>query len=121
MKTKEIIEKANLTNGFDKKKQEVFFNLLASELSAAYVSYNVKDSERHFDAAIKTLRSKWDAISIKIPYGLSEGVWKSFYTKWVAPMKEEFCPTWKKRNDEWVRKCEERSRHKQEKKLHNRQ
>ena len=114
MKPKEIIEKANLTNGFNKTRQEVFFGIMVDELLAVYYSYRAKDSDRHFDAAIKTLRGKWDAISIKIPYGLSEGVWKFFYATWVAPMKEELCPTWKKRNDERVRKREERLRRRQE-------
>lgn len=117
MKTKEIIQAANLTRGFDKKRQDVFFDLLTDELLATYDSYRVKDSDRHFNAALKVVRSKWDAISTKIPYGLSEGVWRFFYAKWVAPMKEELCPTWKKRNDEWVRKCGEREKHKQEKEV----
>lgn len=108
MKPKEIIEQANLSKGFDKKSQDVFFKIMSDELRAAYASYKVKDSDRHFVAAVKTLRSKWDGISKKIPYGLTDGVWGFFYARYAAPMKEELCPTWKKRNDEWIRKRDER-------------
>lgn len=115
MKPKEIIEQANLSKGFSKKNQDVFFKIMSDELLAAYDSYGVKDSDRHFDAAVKTLRSKWDGISKKIPYGLTDGVWGFFYARYAAPMKEELCPTWKKRNDEWIRKRDERLRRKKEK------
>jgi len=115
MKPKEIIEQANLSKGFNKKNQDVFFQIMSDELLAAYDSYGVKDSDRHFDAAVKTLRSKWDGISKKIPYGLTDGVWGFFYARYAAPLKEELCPTWKKRNDEWIRKRDERLRRKKEK------
>lgn len=116
MKPKEIIEKANLSKGFNKKESDVFFKIMSDELRAAYDSYDVKDSDRHFGAAVKTLRSKWVAISNKIPYGLSEGVWRFFYARYMAPMKEELCPTWKKRNDEWIRKRDEKLKRKEENK-----
>ena len=115
MKPKEIIEQANLSKGFNKKNQDVFFKIMSDELLTSYDSYGVKDSDRHFDAAVKTLRSKWDGISKKIPYGLTDGVWGFFYARYAAPMKEELCPTWKKHNDEWIRKCNERLRRKKEK------
>ena len=108
MKPKEIIEKANLHRGFDKKRQELFFGIMVDELLAVYNSYGVKDSDRHFNAAVKSLRAKWDAISNKIPYGLSDGVWGFFYARYVGPLKEEMCPTWKERNDEWVRRRDEK-------------
>lgn len=102
MKPKEIIEQASLYKGFNRKSQGILFSIMTSELRDTYNRYGVKDSHRHFDAAVKILRSKWDSISMKIPYGLSEGVWRFFYARWVAPMKRELCPTWKKHNDEWL-------------------
>lgn len=106
MKTKEIIEAAGLQNGFNRKNQQRFFELLVNELLNIYDSFRVKDSDRHFTAAVKILRSKWDGISLKIPTGLSEGTWGFFYAKNLGPLKGELCPTWKKRNDAWLRKRE---------------
>ena len=108
MKPKEIIEKTGLQKGFNKKQQDEFFGVMAAEVRIAYAEYGVKDSNRHFDAAVKTIRTKWDAISNRIPYGLSDGVWSFFYARYLAPIKEELCPTWKKQNDEWLRKKAER-------------
>lgn len=119
MKPKEIIEQANLSKGFNKKRQEVFFDTMVTELKEAYAAFGVKDSDRHFNAAIKSLRTKWDAISNRIPYGLSDGVWGFFYARYVAPLKEELCPTWKKRNDAWQLKKEMRRIRAEEKKNKN--
>ena len=119
MKPKEIIEKANLHKGFDKKRQEVFFGTMVDELLAVYGSFGVKDSDRHFDVAVKSLRAKWDAISNKIPYGLSDGVWGFFYARYVGPLKGELCPTWKARNDAWQLKKEERHKRAEEKRNKN--
>lgn len=101
MKPKEIIKRAGLEKGFNKDVQKLFFALLVEELKESYRHFGVEDSDRHFNAAVKNIRSKWDAVSMKIPYGLSEGVWKFFYASYVAPLKEDLCPTWKARNDAW--------------------
>lgn len=108
MKPKEIIKKAGLEKGFSKNGQEVFFDLLTEELRESYSHFGVKDSDRHFNAAVKDVRTKWNAISIRIPRGLSDGVWGFFYANWVAPIKEELCPTWKARNEAWLHKKADR-------------
>ena len=106
MKTKEIIERAQLTKGFNKKLQGTLFDLMLKEVKDIYEGFGVKDSERHFIAAVKMLRQKWDAVSKKIPFGIPEGIWKFFYAVRIVPLKEKLCPTWKMRNDAWQRKKE---------------
>ena len=117
MKPKEIIKRADLSKGFDKRGQELFFSIMVEELITSYKAFGVEDSYRHFDAAIKCVRSKWDSISNKIPHGLTDGVWAYFYASRIAPVKEKMCPTWKARNDAWVRKRDEK-RAKREAKKH---
>ena len=109
MKPKEIIEKANLSKGLNSRgSQELLFNILIDELKETYASYGYKDSERHFEAALKVVRSKWEAVSNKIPRGIHQGAWKFFYATRVAPLKGELCPTWKVQHDTWRSKLEEK-------------
>ena len=106
MKPKEIIKKAGLENGFSRKNQDALFDILTGELKEIYDSFNVTDSDRHFEAALKVIRSKWRSISAKIPKGLSDGVWSYFYATHIGPLKGTLCPTWNKRNDEKLLKWE---------------
>lgn len=79
MKTKEIIATLQIQNGVPTKKQKQFFAILVKELEEIYNGFGNKDSERHFDAAVKQLRTKWEAISKQVRYGLSDGLWNFFF------------------------------------------
>lgn len=95
MKPKEIIYQSGIVNGVNARNQDEFLDLMILELKYAYKEYAKDDSEKHFTAAVKEIRSKWDAISNKIPYGLPEGLWRYFYAR-IMNYKKRVCPTWAK-------------------------
>lgn len=96
MKTKEIIAQLQIQNGVQKKQKE-FFATLIKELDDIYQSFENKDSERHFDAAVKILYSKWTSISKQIKTGLTDGLWNFFYATEIIKLKTELCPSWAER------------------------
>jgi len=116
MKPKEIIKKLGIQNGLKSKRlQDEFLNTMREELAEVYNQFGVKDSDRHFDQAVKQVRSKWDGVSLKIAMGINDGLWNFFYAKHVISLKGELCPTWKAKQDEDQRKYEERKRKREEK------
>ena len=108
MKAKEIIAQLQIQNGVQNKKQKEFFAILIRELNDIYQSFGNKDSERHFDAAVKTLYSKWTSISKKIKMGLTDGLWNYFYATEIIKLKTELCPSWAERKHTEHEKYEER-------------
>lgn len=115
MKTKEIIATLQIQEGVPVKKQKQFFAILVKELEEIYNGFGNNDSERHFDAAVKQLRIKWEAISKQVRYGLSDGLWNYFFATEVIKLKETLCPSWKERRDIEHAKYEERKRKREEK------
>ena len=101
MKTKEIIAHLDIQEGIKGKKEKEFFTLMETELKDLYAQFGQEDSERHFDAAVKMLRHKWDGVSKKIKWGLSDGSWSYFYATSIIRIKKELCSTWaaKKRTE----------------------
>ena len=114
MKTKEIIASLQIQGGVSAKKQKQFFAILVKELEEIYNGFGNKDSERHFDAAVKQLRIKWSSISKQVRYGLSDGLWNFFFATEVIKLKETLCPSWKERRDIEHAKYEERKRKREE-------
>ena len=110
MKTKEIIAQLHIQNGVATKKQKEFFAVLIGELKVTYEGFGNKDSDRHFDAAVKQLRIKWDSISKQIKYGLTDGLWNYFYATEIVKLKNELCPTWAERKRIDHERYEERKR-----------
>ena len=108
MKAKEIIAQLQIQNGVQNKKQKEFFAILIKELNDIYQSFGNKDSERHFDAAVKTLYSKWTSISNQIKTGLTDGLWNYFYATEIIKLKTELCPSWAERKHTEHEKYEER-------------
>lgn len=96
MKPKEYIKKFNFQNGFDKSKQKEFLRELAEELFATYELFDKPDDANIFDDSVDVIKQKWDSISKKIPYGLSDGLWNYFYATIIVPMKNKVCPTFVK-------------------------
>lgn len=96
MKPKEYIKKFNFQNGFDKSKQKEFLRELAEELFATYELFDKPDDENIFDDSVDMIKQKWNSISKKIPYGLSDGLWNYFYATIIVPMKNKVCPTFVK-------------------------
>jgi homospermidine synthase len=116
MKPKEIIKKLGIQNGLKSKRLQCeFLNTMREELAEVYNQFGVKDSDRHFDQAVKQVRSKWDGVSLKITMGINDSLWNFFYAKHVISLKSELCPTWKAKKDEEQRKYEERKRKREEK------
>lgn len=95
MKPKEIIYQSGIVNGVNARNQDYFLDLMMTELKNTYKAFAKDDSEQHFTASVKEIRGKWDAISNKIPFGLSEDLWRYFYTK-IMGYKKRVCPTWAK-------------------------
>lgn len=114
MKPKEIIKQSMIENGINAKNQDGFLINMLMELKHAYQDFAQDDSEQHFNAAIKVVRSKWDAISNKIPYGLSDDLWAYFYTK-AMKLKKQYCPTWAKKQEEEHQKYLQRQERRAEK------
>lgn len=108
MKPKEIIAQLQIQNGVRNKKQKEFFDTLIKELNDIYQSFGNKDSERHFDAAVKMLYSKWASISKQIKTGLTDGLWNFFYATEIIKLKTELCPSWAERKRIEHEKYEER-------------
>lgn len=108
MKTKEIINHLEIQNGLKGKKQKEFFAVMIEELEDLYQSFGNEDSERHFNAAVKMLYSKWSSISKQITYGLPEGLWNFFYATEVVKLKNNLCPSWADRKRVEHEKYEER-------------
>ena len=113
MKPKQIIEKLGIQKGVKgEKKQKEFFQLLVNELMESYNGFGLgeADSEQHFNAAIKVLKLKWDAISKRIDFGLSDGLWNFFFATEVIKLKKQCCPTWAARQAEEHEKYKNRQR-----------
>lgn len=97
MKTKEYLDKYNLHKGWNTKIQNEFIADMASELEAQCILNKAEDNIRGFDNALRQVRTKWDNISKKIPYGIPEKLWSYFFATVVAPFREEMCPKEMKR------------------------
>lgn len=78
MKPKEFIIKYHLERGWNSRVQEPFLQDFTNELIAFLELHNAQNNIRGFDNAVKTIRSKWDAVSNKIPYGLPDKLWSYF-------------------------------------------
>jgi len=99
MKPKEFIEKYHLAEGWakgwpsdNKRRQKQFITDMTSELLAMLEYNKAQDNIKGFDNAVNAIKSKWDGIDKKIPYGLPEKLWGFFFATVVAPLREEFCP-----------------------------
>lgn len=114
MKTREIIEQAQISRGLTLEKQPRFFAIMAQELERIYKEFNQEDSERHFTAALKMLRSKWDGVSNKIRYGIKDGVWDFFFAVEVVRLKKDLLPTWRAKQDEEHQKYLQRQQRRRE-------
>ena len=95
MKPKEIIYQSGIVNGVNARNQDYFLDLMMTELKNTYEAFAKDDSEQHFTVSVKEIRSKWDAISNKIPFGLPEDLWRYFYVR-IMNYKKRVCPTWAK-------------------------
>lgn len=92
MKPIEFIKKYNLTKGWKNKSQESFIKDMAEELKLLCEQFHAEENIKGFENAVNTVRSKWDGISNKIPYGLPDGLWNFFYASEVATLREALCP-----------------------------
>lgn len=92
MKTKEYLDKYNLHKGWNTKIQNEFISNMTSELEAQCILNKAEDNIRGFDNALRQVRTKWDNISKKIPYGIPEKLWSYFFATVVVPLREEMCP-----------------------------
>ena len=116
MKPKEYIKKFKFENGYNKDQQKDFFADLSRELTSIYESFEKVDDEKSFDNSVNIIMDKWKAISNKIPFGLSDGLWNFFYATNIIPIKNVFCYTFKCRKDreKEIRNKREENRKKQE-------
>lgn len=111
MKPKEFIQKFGLEKGWNPKVQESFIQSFTSELLAFLELNKAENNIKGFDNTVKVIRSKWDAISNKIPYGLPEKLWSYFYATVICKLREELCP---KEMEQRRRMAEERRREREE-------
>lgn len=112
MKPKEFITKYHLERGWNSRVQKPFLQDFTNELIAFLEFFNAQNNIRGFDNAVKVIRSKWDAVSRKIPYGLPDKLWSYFWATVVCKLREELCPVEVKRMEarkaEWERRQAER-------------
>lgn len=92
MKTKEYLNKYNLHKGWNTKIQNEFISDMTSEFEAQLMLNKAEDNIRGFDNAVRCIRTKWDSISKKIPYGIPEKLWSYFFATVIAPLREQMCP-----------------------------
>lgn len=93
MKTKEFLTKYNLKNGWDNTKGGKFIADMASEFTQIVETSNAKEDVRAFNNAVKIIRTKWNAISNKVPYGIPPKVWSYFYAAIVVKTRDTLFPT----------------------------
>lgn len=114
MKTKEYLDKYNLHKGWNTKIQNEFISDMTSELEAQLMLNKAEDNIRGFDNALRCIRMKWDSISKKIPYGITDKLWNYFFATVVAPLREQMCPREMQRRheiyEEKQRRYEERKK-----------
>ena len=97
MKPKEFITKYHLERGWNSRVQKPFLQDFTNELIAFLEFFNAQNNIRGFENAVKVIRSKWDAVSHKIPYGLPDKLWSYFWATVVCKLREELCPVEVKR------------------------
>lgn len=112
MKPKEFITKYHLERGWNSRVQEPFLQDFTNELIAFLEFFNAQNNIRGFENAVKIIRSKWDAVSNKIPYGLPDKLWSYFWATVVCKLREELCPAEVRRMEarkaEWEKRQAER-------------
>lgn len=92
MTTKEFIKKFNLSEGWNKSKTSEFIKELGNSLRELLEEMKVSEDIKKFNECVKQVRSKFDGISNKTPYGIPEEVWSYFYKREVISLRDEFCP-----------------------------
>ena len=92
MKPKDFITKYQLEGGWKPKAQKAFLSDLTNELLALLEYNKAQGNLKGFDNAVTAIKSKWDGISKKIPYGLPDKLWSYYFATVIAPLREEFCP-----------------------------
>lgn len=117
MKTKDYIKEFKLENGWinakkkDPSLQVRFFSALINELSSLLEANKVGDNIKGFNNYVRQINFKWVGISNKIPYGLSDGLWKCFYATFIIPLRKSVCPNGDKSENE---RYEQRKRQREE-------
>lgn len=97
MKPKEYIKECQLDKKVTRERLTKLVNLLGDEFSNLIKERNCDSTNfRKYQGVVKEIRTKWDAISNKIPFGLSDDAWKFFYASKVSPIKNELFPDTKK-------------------------
>jgi len=92
MKPKEYLEKYDLTKS---KNHNLFLDDLTNELLSLLEVGRSLDGElniKTFENSLRVIRQKWDAISNKIPFGLTEGLWEYFYATKICKIRKELFP-----------------------------
>lgn len=101
MKPKDLVAKLNLANGkLTKAKVSALMDEMKREATEVIESFKVNDDISKFHQAVKVVRSKWDGISNKMPYGLDDKQWNYFYASVIVPLRDKMCPTYIKRKRE---------------------
>lgn len=86
------VRKYNLVEkGWKPKYKDKFIGDMKKEFELTLQNLSIKGNLKAFQNAINIIRSKWDGISNKIPYGLPEDLWKYFYATIIIPFKNELC------------------------------
>lgn len=89
MKPREFLKKYNLEGKkWDPKKQDAFISDMKIEFDKFAQEFNAEYSKAGLINAVNHVRTKWNAISNKVSYGLPDGLWSFFYATVIAPVKE---------------------------------
>jgi hypothetical protein len=105
MKPRELVAKLNLANGkLTRAKVDALMAEMRREATEVIESFRVNDDISKFHQAVKVIRSKWDGVSNKVPYGLDEKQWNYFYASVLVPLRDQLCPTYLARKREAIGK-----------------
>jgi len=106
MKPKDLVAKLELDKGkLTKAKVTALMSEMKREATEVIESFKVNDDIGKFHQAVKVIRSKWDGVSNKIPYGIDEKQWNYFYASVIVPLRDQLCPTYIKRKHENIGKA----------------
>jgi len=114
MKTKEYIKKYQLDKiHINKSISNKMISDLSVEFDEICDKLNIDDNYHKFQSAVKEIRQKWDSISIKSKFMLTETLWNLFYASVICKKRAVLCPTFQKRLD-YINKFNPKSKHKKD-------
>lgn len=104
MNSKEYVTHFKLSEKFSKSKGERLLVALGQEFKERCIKANLDGTEyKDFQNVVNEMRLKFNGISNKVPFGLSEDLWRFFYSTQICVVRDELYPNLNKKS-----KCRKR-------------